>query len=514
MPIELRIESGARAGHVESFDKTVISVGRHPMMDLRFDPKQDLDVSTRHGEIRFVDGKFSILDTQSTNGTFVNGHRVARGTPQALSDGDVIAFGANGPRVRVRLSGKLATPAHGLPRAREHDTPPATLSASKDTLEPLPPAVVPPTPPAAKASTPLPPPPVTAAPAAAVSAPPVAPRASTPLAPPPSAPAAAAAAPIARPKRNTGERVAVAVAEQTRNVKLIAAGAVIVLGGLAAGLYIKSNKATAQVETLIAEIRQQQQDFESKLGANSQVVALSRQRSDSLERRLREAKGADAAALAQQVRDDRELRQAVVNMDPKAIAANNKAAIALITSQIGDAKPAEATGFIVSTSGLLVTNRHVVMDESGTRASGIFVKLTGNSGTRSARVVRVLNDSADLALLQIQGAGPFPTVRGIAPRVDAEDGSAIVTLGFPMGTDLPQNGSTVEPTLTMGAVARSIKDLLQIDSWATQGASGSPVFDTHGHVIGVIYGGEKNTNGRVVYAVPADRINELIKNAR
>ena len=116
MPIELRIESGARAGHVESFDKSIISIGRHPMMDLRFDPKQDLDVSTRHGEIRSIDGKYSILDSQSTNGTFVNGKRVARGALHELHDQDVIAFGANGPRVTVRLAGKLVTPTHAPPR--------------------------------------------------------------------------------------------------------------------------------------------------------------------------------------------------------------------------------------------------------------------------------------------------------------------------------------------------------------------------------------------------------------
>ena len=79
MLIELRIDSGARAGHVESFDKSVIAIGRHPMMDLRFDPKQDLDVSARHGEIRLVDGKYSIIDPASTNGkqTIAEATRIA-----------------------------------------------------------------------------------------------------------------------------------------------------------------------------------------------------------------------------------------------------------------------------------------------------------------------------------------------------------------------------------------------------------------------------------------------------
>jgi S1-C subfamily serine protease len=476
MPIELRIESGARAGHVESFDKSIISIGRHPMMDLRFDPKQDLDVSTRHGEIRFTDGKYAILDSQSTNGTFVNGQRIARGGLRELHDNDIIAFGATGPKVRVRLAGKLATPTHGFPSARELETPPATLSGVGDTEERSSPASTP-------AKTP------------AASAPPM-------------------AAP-ARTKRTTGERVAIAVAEQTRNLKLIAGAAVIVLGGLAAGMYFKTKAANTQIDTLLAELKQQQEDFASKLGANSAIVELSKKRSDSLAKLVRESKGAAQQAAAEQLRRDGDLRRAVVNMDASAIAANNKKAIVLITSAIGNGKPSEATGFVVNPSGLIVTNRHVVVDENGNRATDkIFVRLTENTAIRRAHLVRVLDDSVDLALLQIEGAGPFPTVRGIAPHVDADMGAAIVTLGFPLGTDLPQEGGTVEPTLTMGSVARSIKDLLQLDSWATNGASGSPVFDTHGHVIGVIYGGDKNAKGRIVYAVPAERVNELIKNAK
>jgi hypothetical protein len=32
------------------------------------------------------------------------------------------------------------------------------------------------------------------------------------------------------------------------------------------------------------------------------------------------------------------------------------------------------------------------------------------------------------------------------------------------------------------------------------------VFDVHGHVVAVIYGGEAESRGRIVYAVPAERI--------
>jgi S1-C subfamily serine protease len=51
---------------------------------------------------------------------------------------------------------------------------------------------------------------------------------------------------------------------------------------------------------------------------------------------------------------------------------------------------------------------------------------------------------------------------------------------------------------------------VQIDAFASHGSSGSPVFDAHGHVIGVVWGGAPNTAGRIVFATPADQIAALL----
>src|SRR2546423_9160393 len=110
MSIELRILSGSRAGQTEAYEKSIIAVGRHPLSDLRFDATNDLDVSTRHGEIRGADGRYAIVDHDSTNGTYVNGQRVPNGGSRELRSGDVIAFGAHGPTVSVRIADSRTTP--------------------------------------------------------------------------------------------------------------------------------------------------------------------------------------------------------------------------------------------------------------------------------------------------------------------------------------------------------------------------------------------------------------------
>ena len=74
-----------------------ISIGRDPKNDLALDDRR---VSRRHAEIRLRLGRYTLYDLQSTNGTFVNGRRIAE---MVLSDEDRIAIG--GAELVVRLEG-------------------------------------------------------------------------------------------------------------------------------------------------------------------------------------------------------------------------------------------------------------------------------------------------------------------------------------------------------------------------------------------------------------------------
>src|SRR5512133_249055 len=110
MPIELRITSGARAGARETFAKSVITIGRHPMNDLRLDTEKDLDVSGRHAEIRLVGGTATIRDVGSSNGTKVNGQPLVG--ERALFAGDVIALGgAHGASIEYHVVNEAAAAA-------------------------------------------------------------------------------------------------------------------------------------------------------------------------------------------------------------------------------------------------------------------------------------------------------------------------------------------------------------------------------------------------------------------
>ena len=118
MSLILRVLSGARTGHEQVLEKSIIVAGRHPMCDLRFDPERDRDVSTRHAEIRAVGDSWMVRDLGSTNGTFVNGERIA--TERVLSVRDVLSFGEFGPRVEVAaLTPHIATPTESRSPAQQ-----------------------------------------------------------------------------------------------------------------------------------------------------------------------------------------------------------------------------------------------------------------------------------------------------------------------------------------------------------------------------------------------------------
>ena len=112
MTIELRILTGPRAGTWTRFEKPVVTIGRHPSSDLHFDPDVDLDVSARHAELRLSDlGGWTLHDLRSTNGTYVNGDRVAE--HRRVFSGDVITFGRGGPKAEVRVAERTARDAVG-----------------------------------------------------------------------------------------------------------------------------------------------------------------------------------------------------------------------------------------------------------------------------------------------------------------------------------------------------------------------------------------------------------------
>ncbi len=137
----------------------------------------------------------------------------------------------------------------------------------------------------------------------------------------------------------------------------------------------------------------------------------------------------------------------------------------------------KGTGFVVSTSGHLVTNAHVVQ--------GCVGDIQGNpTGEAPAKLRLVSSDETnDLALLQ--ATGTFKDIARIRDK-PIQSGDSVVAIGFPFHGLL-----TSDFTVTTGIVS-SLSGLLndtrflQISAAVQPGNSGGPLLASNGDVVGVV----------------------------
>ena len=74
-----------------------------PDLDLSTYGALDMGVSRAHAAMRRGDGVLAVVDLDSTNGTFLNGHRLAAHQPHLVRDGDEIRIGALPIHVYFRI---------------------------------------------------------------------------------------------------------------------------------------------------------------------------------------------------------------------------------------------------------------------------------------------------------------------------------------------------------------------------------------------------------------------------
>jgi serine protease Do len=164
---------------------------------------------------------------------------------------------------------------------------------------------------------------------------------------------------------------------------------------------------------------------------------------------------------------------------------------------------AKGSGFIIASSGIIVTNNHVVKD-----AKTVSVTLSDGS-TYPAKVIGT-DPRTDLAVVKIDAGRPLPYVE-LGSSANVEPGEWVVALGNPFGL-----GGTVTAGI-VSALGRDIGDgpydkFIQIDAPINEGNSGGPLFDQHGEVIGINTAILSPTGGSVGigFAIPSDMVKRVV----
>jgi serine protease Do len=161
------------------------------------------------------------------------------------------------------------------------------------------------------------------------------------------------------------------------------------------------------------------------------------------------------------------------------------------------------SGFIVSPSGYVVTNNHVIGD-----AGKVQVILQDKTKYTAKIVGR--DPKTDLAVLKINADHPLPYVT-FGDSSAAQVGDWVMAVGNPFGL-----GGTVT-TGIISARGRDINegpydDFLQIDAPINRGNSGGPTFNLDGQVIGIntaIYSPNGGSVG-IGFAVPSNAAKNIV----
>ena len=169
------------------------------------------------------------------------------------------------------------------------------------------------------------------------------------------------------------------------------------------------------------------------------------------------------------------------------------------------------TGFFYTTDGRILTNAHVLPEDSNDG-----VRITLSDGQRLSATILGRDVWGDVAILQAEG-GPFPALE-LADDADLRVGEPVLAIGSPRNFRNTATSGIVSGLDRLiprtvytdsGPMAIPLRGLIQTDAAVNQGNSGGPLVTADGRVIGINTAVQSNAND-IGFALPiADIIRRL-----
>jgi S1-C subfamily serine protease len=177
--------------------------------------------------------------------------------------------------------------------------------------------------------------------------------------------------------------------------------------------------------------------------------------------------------------------------------------VSATSSNTSDYKPVtySATGFLISSNGYVVTNRHVIAG-----ADSVYVESKVNELCRYKAKEVYIDKLSDLAVLKITDPD-FPMSMkipyGFRTR-ESDLGEPVYTLAFPREDMVYGDGTISSKTGFEGDTAA-----YQISIPVNPGNSGAPLLDDRGNLVGIISGKHTDAEG-AAFAIKAKYLLEVI----
>jgi S1-C subfamily serine protease len=167
------------------------------------------------------------------------------------------------------------------------------------------------------------------------------------------------------------------------------------------------------------------------------------------------------------------------------------------------------SGFIISSDGLIITNKHVVSDTTAK-----YRILTNDK--KSYNVEKIYRDPLnDLAILKINAAGLKPLTLGDSSKIKL--GQMAIAIGTPLGDFTNTVTTGIVSGLGRGITAGSplegfvekLDNVIQTDAAINPGNSGGPLLNSSGEVVG-INTAVAQQGQNIGFALPVNIVKELI----
>jgi S1-C subfamily serine protease len=168
------------------------------------------------------------------------------------------------------------------------------------------------------------------------------------------------------------------------------------------------------------------------------------------------------------------------------------------------------SGVILSDTGIIVTNNHVVADQrTGRAVEKVKVRLS-DKRTFDAKVLGT-DPRSDLAVIKIEATNLTPVEMGDSSQLEV--GQWVLAIGNPMGFDNTVSAGVVSSLKRDLPIGESgLVNAIQTDAAINPGNSGGALTDANGRLVGVNSAIASTTGGSVGigFAIPIDRVQEVV----
>uniref|UniRef100_A0A3B4WGB1 Serine protease HTRA2, mitochondrial n=1 Tax=Seriola lalandi dorsalis TaxID=1841481 RepID=A0A3B4WGB1_SERLL len=166
------------------------------------------------------------------------------------------------------------------------------------------------------------------------------------------------------------------------------------------------------------------------------------------------------------------------------------------------------SGFIVTHSGVIVTNAHVVTT-AGTVTGRPQLRVQLHDGDAYEAVVRDVDRKADIATIKVNPQKRLP-VLSLGRSADLRPGEFVVAIGSPFALQNTVTTGIVSTAQRDGkelGIKDSDMDYIQTDAIINYGNSGGPLVNLDGEVIGI---NTLKVTAGIAFAIPSDRISRFL----